>query len=637
MASPGETPTSRNAAPGEPDVHRRVSSLPRLTSEEIRNRGFKRATRGVSEAEVRNFLHRIADELEASRAREEELERRVTALEDELRHPPPVTEEQLLDSLGEETARVLRAAQHAANEVRTKAETLASNVVEEAESTARQLREDADAFVVERRRDGEELAARLRDEAEARGRELRADAERLATEAREHAEEEASEILEQAREQGRTMVNQAKLVRERVLTDLARRRGSLRDQLQELRRGRDRLLEGYQVVRRTLSETTEALGGPASSPPDLDLEALATEAPEAADAEVDAVLAEAEEVSARAGSLDSAAPSTGETGEVPVTIDESPGSDEPPEEHVPDAEAIPPGRGLRSYVKGALGLGDAHGEPPSARDAGEEHEEGPTADELSDSSRERPDAGEVFAKLRAERVERVERESSTPEKPQVEAPSANGDGDASREPLDADAVLRAERDASLAPVEASVARAIKRTLQDEQNELLDSLRRAKRRKDVRVLVPEMDDVVERWSETIRTGVADAYGSEPAHALVIELATALVTPIHERVVAAVDEGGDAEELTQRVGARYREWRNQELTASVAQVVATAYSRAVFDATPDGTRLRWVPNRPGKCPDCDDNALEPTGRGKPFPTGQVHPPAHPGCRCLLIADS
>ena len=59
---------------------------------------------------------------------------------------------------------------------------------------------------------------------------------------------------------------------------------------------------------------------------------------------------------------------------------------------------------------------------------------------------------------------------------------------------------------------------------------------------------------------------------------------------------------------------------------------AYARGVYDAAPDGARLRWVPAGSGKCPDCDDNALEPTVKGSDFPTGQPHPPAHPGCRCL-----
>ena len=47
-----------------------------------------------------------------------------------------------------------------------------------------------------------------------------------------------------------------------------------------------------------------------------------------------------------------------------------------------------------------------------------------------------------------------------------------------------------------------------------------------------------------------------------------------------------------------------------------------------------KLRWLPVQTGHCPDCDDNALEPTTKGEKFPTGQAHPPAHPGCRCFLV---
>ena len=39
--------------------------------------------------------------------------------------------------------------------------------------------------------------------------------------------------------------------------------------------------------------------------------------------------------------------------------------------------------------------------------------------------------------------------------------------------------------------------------------------------------------------------------------------------------------------------------------------------------------------GACPECDDNALAgPVPRGDRYPTGHRHPPAHDGCRCLLL---
>jgi hypothetical protein len=64
-----------------------------------------------------------------------------------------------------------------------------------------------------------------------------------------------------------------------------------------------------------------------------------------------------------------------------------------------------------------------------------------------------------------------------------------------------------------------------------------------------------------------------------------------------------------------------------------MLASAWTRGVYDAVPEQAVLWWVPFEEGSCPDCDDNALEPTVKGKQFPTGQALPPAHPGCRCLL----
>jgi hypothetical protein len=64
------------------------------------------------------------------------------------------------------------------------------------------------------------------------------------------------------------------------------------------------------------------------------------------------------------------------------------------------------------------------------------------------------------------------------------------------------------------------------------------------------------------------------------------------------------------------------------------LVAAHERGGFLARPEGTPLRWLVDDEGPCPDCEDNALAgPTPRGERFPTGQLHPPAHLGCRCLL----
>ena len=79
------------------------------------------------------------------------------------------------------------------------------------------------------------------------------------TAVRERAASEAAAELEAARMQGKEMVGEAQAVRERLLGDLARRRRLAHVQIEQLRAGRERLLEAYRVVRRTLDEATEEL------------------------------------------------------------------------------------------------------------------------------------------------------------------------------------------------------------------------------------------------------------------------------------------------------------------------------------------------------------------------------------------
>ena len=55
------------------------------------------------------------------------------------------------------------------------------------------------------------------------------------------------------------MLDEARVARERVLADLGRRRSLLQAQVEELRQGRDRLLDAYRVVKRTFLDATEAL------------------------------------------------------------------------------------------------------------------------------------------------------------------------------------------------------------------------------------------------------------------------------------------------------------------------------------------------------------------------------------------
>ncbi len=269
------------------DVHRRAAaSAPRLTPEEVATRGFAAAFRGISELEVRNFLKRVAEELALARAREEELIALADDLRDQVKSPPIVTEDRLLDALGEETARVLRSAQESAEQIRSRAEEKAHATIADAEAAAAATRESADADAAAMRDAAQTAAAAREDEASQYAEQLRETVEaevealRTATDAateamRDESIAAASSEIEASKEAGRELVNEARAVRERILADLGRRRLLLQAQVDELRAGRDRLLDAYRVVKRTLGDATEALvqvearaGLELSTPPD---------------------------------------------------------------------------------------------------------------------------------------------------------------------------------------------------------------------------------------------------------------------------------------------------------------------------------------------------------------------------------
>ena len=233
----------------------RQSSRPKTSP----TRTFGSSFRGYAETEVRTFLRRVSEDLTAAREREEQLVQAVDELEEELRAPRPLDEQQLLDALGEETARLLRTAREASDDIRRKAEERSSSVMEEAQAEAHRLRTEAAEILSVRTAEAESAAADIVGEAEARGAELRAANDRAAEDQRLRAEQEAGSIVESARLQGREMLDEARVARERVLADLGRRRSLLQAQVEELRQGRDRLLEAYRVVKRTFLDATEAL------------------------------------------------------------------------------------------------------------------------------------------------------------------------------------------------------------------------------------------------------------------------------------------------------------------------------------------------------------------------------------------
>jgi len=574
----------------EPDRRQRlVTSTPRLSPEEVAARSFGTKVRGYSEAEVRGFLKRVAEDMVAARAREEELLDTIDALEEQLRSPRPLSEQELLDGLGEETARLLRSAREASEEIRTKADERATEIIDEANTLAERVRNDA-----------ADTGAAVTDAAEQRAAEIVGAAEQRAHDIASTTVAESEGIVDGARRQGREMLEEAKAARERVLADLVRRRALLHAQIEELRTGRDRLLDAYRTVKRTFLDATEALAQVEAR----EAEERSTNGGESLDV--------AAEIAAEIEALDAAAT---EADDALVNVAAA--------EAAEDGEDGGSGPGLADVdsLFARIRAGHADLTPPGVADATEMLPATPAAE---------ASAGDLEA---------IESVAAIDEAPAATQPAGEAQG------LLTAGEWRGLRAAALDPLLGPLVKKAKRTAQDDQNALLDAVRRHKGRPLAANVLPDLDELVASWAVLLGDAIDSAYAagrnaagaeaSDTPQDLVRETAETVITPLRQRITVAIDSGeeGDTGGLVERIGARYREWKNQSLEIALTEALACAWSRGVYDAVPDGAILRWVALEEGQCSDCDDNALEPTVKGENFPTGQAFPPAHPGCRCLL----
>lgn len=577
-----------------------ISSGQVVTPESVMSRSFTSAFRGYHPAEVRQFLKQVSDELAAAAEREAELRRALDEARQQVAHPE-LDEATVTNILGEHAAKLLASAR------------------DTAASIAAEAREQADALL----RDADARVARMRTESDGLMARRVAEADASADSIREAAQSEARAMVEQATQQGKDMVSEARAVRERMLGDLTRRRRAAQLQIEQLLAARDRLVAAYEVVRRTVDQAT------------AELDAAEPEARSAAEA-----------VGRRA-----------EDPGVPLRPDPSP---------VRERASAPAPVAATSLFRRIDQTAPAPPERPRMRPqtvaaavAGREPAPAPPAPVSELSTMEVPvvtaepppgDVDRLFARIRADRVtpeaEQPVREAEPSEAPPTAAPAP---------PVDAVIGERAleGRDELLENLEAGLARALKRVLGDEQNEVLDAVRRLGPSAGVLpapgVQTAAYRDAALPWlQQAVRAGagfVSDPASppeaeppQPPADAPAAALAAELVEPLRARLSRALEGGADGDDpsvAAESLRATYRQWKVQQVEEHARHHVLAAFSLGAFAATPPVVSLQWLVDDDGHCPDCDDNALAgPTAKGQPFPTGQLHPPAHRGCRCLLV---
>ena len=491
---------------------------------------FTVARRGYDQTEVRDFLRMVSAELARLQERERFLESELKAMQTRGMSSPGMLDEEVVTALlGEEAARVLAAAREASAQIRQRAEENATRLVKEAASDAARLREEAELEAVRRRDD---------------------------------AAADAEAEIELAKQQGREMVNEAREYREKVLSELARRRELARAQIEQLVANRDRLLNAFERARLA---TDDVMTGLVSVDDDLphefvnlapttgpvapvvlnapvvqmfDREKLGPEVVENVVADVvtpivettvepitelveetvvieDAAIVDeivgVDETQAEVAVIDTAVEVTEveETEDVvvePATIEPEPAITEP--------VAVEPIVAEPSNVVSLFGKDRQRPEPAKVNpdhpsvDRSSVDDEVPT--EVADKSAPaRDQVDDIFARLRASSV------SKPTEGSVVEVRKKTDDTKSTTRP--GAPVIQAVRDDSaferrneaLAPLVTKMSRKLKRVLADEENEVLEYLRAKKPVMKIESMCGRMDAHVAKYVDAIVDEVMDA--------------------------------------------------------------------------------------------------------------------------------
>ena len=258
----------------------------------------------------------------------------------------------------------------------------------------------------------------------------------------------------------------------------------------------------------------------------------------------------------------------------------------------------------------------------------------PAPEEIDDDEITATDVDDLFARLRAGRPAGTDEDADD---------DAADDGATAGEVAVEEDSPFVRRDTTLVPLIVASARKLKRVLADEQNDVLDRLRRSDPVRTLDDLVPPTDQQAARYADAIVTEMAAAVtaagATDPAATLPevrATLAGDLVGPLRDRLDRAVAEGdGDHDAITKRARSVYREWKTQHIDEHLDDLFRLAYGRGAVAGLAPGTTVRWLTD-PGAtpCADCEDDSLAgPVAAGEAFPTGHTSAPSHAGCRCLV----
>jgi len=590
---------------------------------------FSVVRRGFEQEEVRDLLRGVSAELARLQERERFLESELRSMQTRgLSAPGAIDEEMVTALLGEETARVLTTAREAAKQQIARAAETAERLVREASSDA----------------------ARIRQEAEIESSRQRNDAV---------ADVEAE--IELAKQQGREMVIEAREYREKVLSELARRRELAREQIEHLIHDRDRLVAAFDRARLAandvvgdltefdeLSEEVARISGlntpvDATAPiffdhtkdPDaipqssesIEVEKVVGVIAESIDSTTVEIveIAETTEV-VEVIEVEELVEETPDTTviamhEAPAGMSEHPSSEPPAQEHIAEVVQL-------------FGKKRKDAEVQQVVTEVVEAKKQPAA-----TTPQKKSVDDLFARLKQTNTAEVARTA----KPKVVVPKV-------------DQGVFDHRDTALEPILVLITRKMKRVLADEENSMLTYLQGKKSIVALEKVLPAADEHLQMYVEALAEDVISAAmaGAQSlskslkadlrkrvTRSAVMQVVSrtmdeSTIRPLREKIQRAVEQSnGDKDEMSNLIRSVYREMKMQRVEQQVSDIARMAYSRGAYLVLDQGTKVCWMvdPNGPS-CADAEDNSLAgSTDLGSEFPTGHIHPTAHAGCRCLI----
>ncbi len=662
---------------------------------------FPTSRRGFDQGEVRDFLRMVAAELARLQERERFLESELRGMQTRgMSAPGRLDEETVTTLLGEEAARVLSTARDASAQIRERAEESATRLVKDAAEDAARIRESA---MVE--------AARIHED----------------------AAHDAEQEIEMAKQQGRDMVNEAREYREKVLSELSRRRDAARGQIEQLLHGRDRLLNAFERARLASEDVINGLSD-AHDEPEFIVDLAPTTGPipivnpahpSVKAFDQDAAEVAPEPVAAVEPTTISSMPVFDFNEEEVVVETIETVIDDAVEEIVVEEEVVTPtinlehpvhvptevvveavteiaaevvieelvvtpevdeqqtnvvslfGRGRKSNDVPEIVIEEKEQAAPvdeiisaevlaelkaelAAEKAAEQAAKNESRAAAKEASPAASGADDIFAKLRASSTAAVAAKATEAPAPVAKEKAADKPAKKFEAPQTKSPVVAVDpkkfeaRDEALAPLVAAMSRKLKRVLADEQNEVLQHLRGKRSSLEIDAILGTLDEQAQRYAASVTEETMTAAGDgakSVKHAggssrrvtqkaigahVVSTIAQGLVAGFREDTRIAIGEAeGDREILTGLMRDVYRKWKLDDIDSHVDDIACSAYSKGGFLSLEPGSDVTWMVDPATKCcSECEDNALGgAVKRGDNFPTGHNHPPAHPGCRCLV----